>query len=90
LNWSSLVNIDNLPSLVSTTMTLVDDNGLAFSVLVSTDIEASLVLNVAESFISICEDLEPSRVGAPDLHVLSSSSTLNVPGLVVQSGSDGP
>jgi len=33
--------------------------------------------------------LEPSRVGAPDLHIVGSSSTLDVPGLVVVSGSDG-
>jgi hypothetical protein len=70
-------------------MALMDDNSLAFSILVSTDIEASLILNIAESFISIGKDLEPSRVGAPDLHVLSLTGVFNIPRLVVQLGSDG-
>jgi hypothetical protein len=29
------------------------------------------------------EDLEPSRVGAPDLHVVGSTGALDVPWLVV-------
>jgi hypothetical protein len=40
-------------------------------------------LNVAEMCISVYEDLEPSRVGAPNLHVVSSSSALDIPRLVV-------
>jgi hypothetical protein len=36
----------------------------------------------------ISEDLEPSRVGTPDLHVVGSSSTLDIPRLIVISGSD--
>jgi hypothetical protein len=38
--------------------------------------------------IFILEDLEPSTVGAPDLHVVSFSSTLDIEGLVVVSSSD--
>jgi hypothetical protein len=34
------------------------------------------------------EYLEPSRVGAPYLHVLSSTSALDIPRLVVISGSN--
>jgi hypothetical protein len=40
-------------------------------------------------FISINEDLEPPRVGAPDLHVVGSSSTLDIPRLIVQFSLDG-
>jgi hypothetical protein len=39
--------------------------------------------------VLILEDLEPSRVGAPDLHVVGSSSALDIPRLVVQSCSNG-
>jgi hypothetical protein len=70
-------------------MALVDNNCLAFSVFVSANVEASLILNVAESFIIVCEDLEPSRVSAPDLHVLSLTCALDVPRLIVLLGSDG-
>jgi hypothetical protein len=38
--------------------------------------------------IFILEDLEPSTVCAPDLHVVSFSSTLDIKGLVVVSSSD--
>jgi len=39
--------------------------------------------------VLVLEYLEPSRVSAPDLHVVGSSSILDVPRLVVVSGSDG-
>jgi hypothetical protein len=38
--------------------------------------------------ILISENLEPSRVGRPDLHVLSLSRALDIPRLVVVSSSD--
>jgi hypothetical protein len=37
----------------------------------------------------ISEDLVPSRVGAPDLHIVGFTSTLDIPRLVVISCSDG-
>lgn len=37
----------------------------------------------------VLKDLEPLGVGAPDLHLICSSCTLDVPRLVVVSGSDG-
>jgi len=52
------------------------------------DVNTSQVLNVTEVTILILEDLEPSRVGAPDLHVLSFSCRFDVPRLIVQLGSD--
>jgi len=39
--------------------------------------------------VLILEDLPPVRVSAPDSHLTSSSITVDVPGLVVVSGSDG-
>jgi hypothetical protein len=44
---------------------------LTFFVLASFDIKDSLILPVDELAILIFENLEPSRVGRPDLHVLS-------------------
>jgi hypothetical protein len=35
-------------------------------------------------FVGIHKDLEPSRVGAPNLHVVSSTRTLDIPRLVIQ------
>jgi hypothetical protein len=37
------------------------------------DIKALLVVPVDEMFILVGEDLPPSRVGAPDLHVVGST-----------------
>jgi hypothetical protein len=37
----------------------------------------------------VLEQLEPSRVGAPDLHVSGSTCALDVPRLVVVSSPDG-
>jgi hypothetical protein len=45
-------------------------------------------LHVDEVFLLVFEELEPSRVGAPDLHVVGFSSVLNIPRLVVKLGSD--
>jgi hypothetical protein len=38
--------------------------------------------------ILILEELPPTRVSAPDLHVVGSTSTLDIPRLVVISSSD--
>jgi hypothetical protein len=47
-------------------------------------------LDVAEMLVfMVHKDLEPSRVSAPDLHVLGLSRVLDVPRLVVISSSDG-
>jgi hypothetical protein len=43
------------------------------------NIECFTVLPIDEMLAFILEDLEPSRVGAPDLHVVGSSSVLDVP-----------
>jgi hypothetical protein len=69
----SFVLIDNLPSLVSIVGSTIDSDCLTFLVLASSNIKALFVLNVAEVFVFIDKDLEPLRVGAPDLHVDGSS-----------------
>jgi len=86
LSWSlfSLVLVDNLPSLVCIVCSAINSNGLSFVVFAPCNIKTFLVFNVAEVFVTIDEDLEPSRVGAPDLHVVSSTRTLDIPWLVVQ------
>ena len=84
----SLVNIDNLPSLVSTVVSLVNNDWLTFSIFSTTDVEAFSVLPVDNMFILVFEDLPPLRVGAPDLHVVGSTRVLDIPRLVVISSSD--
>jgi hypothetical protein len=55
------INIFNFPSLVSTIMSIMDDNSLTFNILRSSNIETSVsLLDIAEVFIFIPEDLEPS------------------------------
>jgi Na+-translocating ferredoxin:NAD+ oxidoreductase RnfD subunit len=55
-------------------------NFLSLIVFTLVDIKASIgFLDVAEMLSLVDKDLEPSRVGAPDLHVVGSTSTLDVP-----------
>jgi hypothetical protein len=57
----SLINIEYLPSLVSTIGSSTDLNSLSFFILALNNIEAFiLVLDVAEVFISEDKDLPPS------------------------------
>jgi hypothetical protein len=87
----SLVNIHNLPSLMSTffTVSAANLNGLTFLILGLVYLE-NLVVGWVDEVLSLkLEYLEPSRVSAPDLHVGSSASTLDIPRLIVQSSSDG-
>jgi len=62
---------------------------LSFLIFATSNIKNFIVRPIDELFIFVLENLEPSGVGAPDLHVVGFSSTLDVPGLVVVSGSDG-
>jgi len=88
-NLWSLVNIDNLPFLVSSTMVLVSNNWLSFSVFSSWYIKNLGVLDVDELFSSVLEDLPPLWVGALNLHLASTTIALDVPWLVVDSGLNG-
>jgi hypothetical protein len=73
LVFSSFVKVDDLPFLVSLTMVAPYDNSLAFNISASSDIKYLVVLPIDELVVSILEDLPPSRVGTPDLHVSSFS-----------------
>jgi hypothetical protein len=84
-----LIKIKYLPSLVGTVMLIVYTNSLSFFILVSNNINASInLLNVAEMLSLVHKDLPPSWISAPDLHVISFPWTLNIPWLVVDSGSN--
>jgi hypothetical protein len=63
-------------------------NWVSFNVFASSNIKDLVVGPVDELVVLILEDLEPSRVGAPDLHVIGSTCTLDIPRLIVQSCSD--
>jgi hypothetical protein len=75
----SLVKINDIPLLVLSTVVTVYLNSLSFLILGSCDIKYLTVLPVDELVILVLEYLEPSRISAPDLHVVGSSRTLNVP-----------
>jgi len=85
----SLVEINNLPLLTFAFVICPNTNSLSFLVLGIFHIKHLTALPVDELVVLILEHLEPSGVGAPDLHVVGSSSILDVPGLVVVSGSNG-
>jgi len=90
-SWLSfcLIYIYYSPFLVGSIMRVIDDNWLSFNILSTTYIKNFSVLNVNKLFTLISEDLEPPRVGAPNLHISSFTSTLDVPRLVVVSCSNG-
>jgi hypothetical protein len=76
--WLSLVYIENLPSLVGTVVSVPCDDLSSFLILSGVNIKAFLVLPVDKVLILIGEDLPPSRVGAPDLHVVSLTRVLDI------------
>jgi hypothetical protein len=87
--WSlSFVKIDDSPLLVLSSVVAPNSYLLAFNVFSSSYIKYFTILPIDELIFLILEHLEPSRVGAPDLHVVGSTSTLDIPRLVVISGSD--
>jgi hypothetical protein len=73
LNLVSLINIDNIPHLVLSFAVAENSNSCAFDILRSLDIKYFTVLHIDELVALVLEDLEPSRVGAPDLHVIGFS-----------------
>ena len=89
LNCWGLINVYNLPFLVSSTVTLVSNNWLSFSIFSSWYIKNFTVLDVDELFSSELEDLPPLWVGSLDLHLLATTIALDVPWLVVDLSLDG-
>jgi len=82
-NLVSFVKIDNLPSLVGIVILVsiltVNHDLLAFLVFATIDLKNLVVVWIDKEFSLQLEDLEPSRVCAPDLHVSSFSSALYIP-----------
>jgi hypothetical protein len=60
-------------------MVTPNDNFSSFFIFSTMDIKSLLVGPIDELFLLILEELEPSRVSAPDLHVVCSSSISDVP-----------
>jgi hypothetical protein len=75
----SFVKIDNLPLLGFGSIVTPNLNWVSFFILSSSDIEDFAVVPVDELVVLILEDLPPSRVSAPDLHVVGFSRALDIP-----------
>jgi hypothetical protein len=54
-----LINIDNLPFLVSSVVSLVCNNWLSFNIFVTFNIKTLFVLDVNKLVASVLEDLPP-------------------------------
>jgi hypothetical protein len=65
-----------------------NNNSLSFSIFTTWYIKHLLVLDIDEVFTLVLENLPPIGVSAVDLHILVTSIWLDVPWLVVVSGSD--
>ena len=76
---SSFVNVEYCPLLVVSSVVAPYSNCLTFFVSTALDIKDLAVLPVDELLVLILEDLPPSRVGAPDLHVVGSTRASDVP-----------
>ena len=79
LDSLSLVKIDNSPSLIGLSVVAPDDNWSSFFISSTRNIKYLIVGPVDELLALILEELEPSRVCAPDLHVIGSSSRFDIP-----------
>jgi hypothetical protein len=88
LDCICFVKIDNSPSLMLSIIVTPDSDGLTFFILGTSNIKYFTILPIDELVVLILEYLEPSWVSRPDLHVVSFTSWLNVPRLVVQPCSD--
>jgi hypothetical protein len=79
----SFVKVKNLPFLVGFSSITPNTNLGSFFVFWLDDIKHFFVGPVNELTIFILENLEPTWVSAPNLHVVGLSRTLNVPWLIV-------
>jgi hypothetical protein len=82
---AGLVNIKDCPLLVVALIVAPDSDRSSFFVFTSFNIKDLVVLPVDKLLVLILEDLPPSRVSAPDLHVVTSSTAGDVPRLIVVS-----
>ena len=75
----NILGVDNLPSLVGSIVSVPNLDLLTFVILTLVNIKAFAgLLDVTEVFTAIGEDLPPSRVGTPNLHVVGFSRALNI------------
>ena len=72
-SFCSFVKIENSPFLVILASVVLSSYCLTFFVFASCNIENLVVGPIDELAFFELEDLEPSRVGAPDLHIISFS-----------------
>jgi hypothetical protein len=76
--------------LVGSIGSVGNTNCSSFIIFWTSNIQASIwLLNVAEVLSLECEDLPPTRISAPDLHIAWSSWACDIPWLVVESSLDG-
>jgi hypothetical protein len=73
------VEIDYLPLLMSTLVVSINTNCMSFFIFSILNFESLVALPVNELVVFVSEYLEPSGVGAPDLHVVGSTCALDVP-----------
>jgi len=75
LGWISFhfINIGHSPLLILTIVVLIDTNFAAFFIFATCNIKNFAVIPIDELSVFIFENLPPTRVSAPDLHVLGLS-----------------
>jgi hypothetical protein len=88
LNLISFIKIKYSPLLSSGSVIVKYLNWVSFNIFTSSDIKCLSVGPVDELILFVLEELEPSRVSAPDLHVVGLTCTLDIPRLIVISGFD--
>jgi hypothetical protein len=69
-------------------VSLPDNNSGTFNIFASSNIKTFVVPEIDKVSSFIFEELPPSGVGAPDLHVVRFSRALDIEGLVVVLGLD--
>jgi hypothetical protein len=79
LKLSGLIKIEYLPLLVLSSVVTPNSNGMAFLVFSPLNIKYLVVTPVDKLAVLILEYLPPSRVGAPDLHVVGFTRVSDVP-----------
>jgi hypothetical protein len=79
LSLTLLVKIQDIPGLTGTSVVRFNSNSLSFFILLIFNIKNFTVLPIDELVVLELENLEPSRVGRPDLHIFGSTCTLDIP-----------
>jgi hypothetical protein len=75
--------------IVAVSILVVNNNSHTFFILGWCNFKNLIVGWIDKEFSLKLEELEPSWVGAPDLHISCFSRILDIPRLVVESSSDG-